>query len=245
MTKMTKMFFALLIMVMANQANAQLKFGVKAGLNLTNYGYNYAVPADEPNSNLNIGYHIGGIVNYTISDAFGVEAGLILSTRGASSDLNAGLDAGETVSGFDRTSATYLVIPINVTYTISKFEISTGPYIGIGLFGKNKYDYTVTEGADSFTNKGENAINFGNKIEFSELLSNENMLPMSALDLGWNIGVGYMISDMLRVNAAYSFGFSNLVPEVTGFPSGVQFNSSDFAYKNRAFTVGVSYFFGG
>ena len=68
----------------ANTAQAQVKFGVKAGLNLAN-----ASLAGEDNpidTKMKIGYQIGGVVDYPINEKVSLQSSLILSSKGYNID---------------------------------------------------------------------------------------------------------------------------------------------------------------
>ena len=238
MRKITKLSFILFIMVLAVKVNAQLSYGVKGGLNFTNFAFNFAKPSDEPTTQFKPGFHLGGVVSYLFNEMLYFESGLLLSTKGFSYNHEDEVGSGATVEGFDKSTITYLIIPIHVTYNIQKIQISTGPYIGIGLFGKRKYDYVINDGGpDPY--KGEETYKFISKVGPNDLKANE--IAIKGLDIGWEIGVGYMISDILKINAEFGLGLSNLIPEETDDPN---FNPADFKVKNRAVSVGVTYSFG-
>ena len=63
---------------------AQVSFGPKLGLNLSNLSwkqgeYGEAVNTQDPGYKMNIGWQFGGIVNIQAADAFAVRTGLVLN----------------------------------------------------------------------------------------------------------------------------------------------------------------------
>lgn len=239
MKNLIKLSLILVIMIFTTQVNAQLTYGVKAGLNFTNFGFNFAMPADEIDTQFRPGFHLGGIISYSLSDAMGIESGLAISTKGFNYNHKDEIGSGATVSGYDRSTITYLVIPVHVIYNIDKFQISTGPYIGFGLSGKRKFDFTIEDGGPD-REFGEEKYVFLSEVGPNDLGNNE--IAIKGLDFGWDIGVGYMISDLLSINAEFGLGLTNLTPKITDEPN---FDPADYKVKNKAFSVGVSYFFGG
>mgnify|MGYP003120202355 FL=1 len=77
-----KGFLVLLFVAFVTQAQAQLKYGVKAGLNINNISQNYANSDDEFETNARLGYHIGATVDYTLSDVISLQSGLLLTSKG-------------------------------------------------------------------------------------------------------------------------------------------------------------------
>ena len=238
MEKIIKLSLILFIMICVTQVKAQLSYGVKGGLNFTNFSFKFSKQADEPDTQLKPGFHLGAVVSYPLTEMFNIESGLMLSTKGFNYNHEDEIGAGATVSGFDRSTITYLVLPVHITYNINKIQLSTGPYIGTALFGKRKFDYVINDGGPD-PNKGEEKYKFISKVGPNDLKDNE--IAIKGLDFGWDIGVGYMISDILKINAEFGLGLSNLTPEETDDPN---FNPADYKTNNRSISVGVSYYFG-
>ena len=168
-----------------------------------------------------------------------IESGLTLTTKGYNYNHEDEIGPGATVSGYDRSTITYLVIPIHISYNIQKLQIFAGPYIGFGIAGKRKFDYIIEDGGpDPYI--GEEKYVFMSKVGSNDLKANE--IPIKGLDFGLDLGVAYMISDIIRINAEYGIGLTNLTPELTDIPN---FIPADYKTSNKAISIGVSYFFGG
>lgn len=216
----------LMLVAFVAQAQAQLKYGVKAGLNINNIAQNYAESDFETETKARLGFHIGATVDYNLSDILSLQSGLLLSSKGYSIDIEE--EYGDGAEGYERIILNYLEIPINFAYKTGDFQIFAGPYLAFGIGGKYKYD----DGTDSGDSKMKPV--FG-EIGEGDLEDDEN--PYSALDLGFNLGVGYQVGPML-INAGYSLGFANLNPGI----EGADFDPKDFKQSNRVISLSVSYF---
>ncbi len=115
---MKKTFVLLLLSFSAYTIQAQVNFGVKAGLNLTKFS-----GSDAGDNDFLLGYAGGGLVNYKLTDAVSVQGEVLYSLEGASSK-----EEGEKFSL--RTG--YINIPLLAQYNHSSgFYAETGPQLGI------------------------------------------------------------------------------------------------------------------
>ena len=177
---------SLMMLFVALQSFAQVKFGVLGGLNLSNYT---EIAGTSPKSNTS--FHIGGIAEYGINEKISVQSGLLLSIKGAAVELSG--------SGFSSTSTIkpqYLEVPITVAYKIdlgtAKLQLFGGPYIGIGIGGKIDASASVT-GGPSMSQSTD--IKFGSDL--------------ARTDFGLNIGAGIEYNNIL-LRAQYGLGLSNV-----------------------------------
>ncbi|MEQ8906445.1 porin family protein [Ekhidna sp.] len=223
-----KVFVVVAALALAYQASAQIKFGVKGGVNIANVSTNWKgdFAEDEPDLKSTFGYHIGAISDISFTDKFGFQPALLLSIKGAK-DEGAGYK--------DVTRFTYLELPLNARYNVTEsFSVLAGPYLGYGLSGKNTYkeDGEQEEKTD---------IKFGSgEIDYDTFDSSEEM-HARALDFGINLGVGYNISK-ITVGANYGMGLSNILPTITNVPGLGTIDSDDWKNSNRVFSVSVAYF---
>lgn len=115
-----------------------LKFGIKAGLNMSMMSSESASDFDR----LKPGFRIGGTVEYPLSDKLSLGSGLFFNNKGESYK-------------YESSSSTYnlnfLELPIHAIYKLNvegkDVFINGGPYIGMNLGGKriSKYDGDVTK----------------------------------------------------------------------------------------------------
>ncbi len=224
------------------QGFSQIKFGAKAGVLFTNAAFNYDDNDLEPASKMKVGYTIGPAVEYSFTDNLALQTGLFWATKGYATDLEDDLPEGVSIDGWDRSTLNYLEIPITFAYKIKDFQVFAGPYLAYCLGGKEKWDYTTTVevmGQSVSTDyKDDMKIkSFMGKVKEGDLDANE--APVSALDYGLNLGVGYQAGPVL-INLGYSLGLGNLMPDmdVEGFDRG------DFKSSNRVISLTASYYLG-
>ena len=242
MKYLSKVLLVLVFISFAAQSHAQVKFGVKGGLNPVNVGLDYEEKDLEPPTIMRLAYHIGATVDYSLSDALSVRFGLLLSSKGFSSDLEEIIgDAHEeeiNVEGYARVSFNYLEVPINMAYKINNIQVYAGPYFAIGTGGKSKSDYTIKFDGNEVSYSNDSKVNavFGD-IGEGDIGNDEG--AYNALDAGMNLGVGYLIGPML-ISAGYSWGFANLNPKY----ENSELDPKDYRITNRVITLSLSYFFG-
>lgn len=219
------------------QTQAQVKFGIKAGLNADNISQNYKDSDMESATNMRLAYHIGAIIDYGFNDILSLHTGLLLISKGYSWDLEEDFGNDAEVDGYFRANYNYLEVPFNFVYKMSEFQVYVGPYCAIGIGGIQKWDYIAswTDGE-----LGDDATgDYNLKPVFGEVMDgdfdNSDEGPYRALDYGVNFGIGYQLGPVL-VNAGYSHGLGNVVPEYEGD------DAKDYKISNRVITISASYF---
>lgn len=117
---MKKLIFFCTVMMAGFMANAQLSYGVKAGLNVANLSNSVGGKAL-------VGYHGGGLVNYAVSEKFALQAELLYSGQGCRYKV---ADFG-FVSLNQNVNLDYINIPILAQYYFApSFYVEAGPQIG-------------------------------------------------------------------------------------------------------------------
>lgn len=205
-----------LLMISVFQSSAQVKFGLKAGLNLANMVIKDKDEIYSKDFKSKAGYHFGVTAEYALNEALSVEPALLLSTKG--------FKMSESYSGDEYTTKAnlnYLEIPINGIYKMdfggTKLYVNAGPYLGFALSGKSKTtatgepDETTTIKIGSGTNK-----------------------DIKGLDFGANIGAGVEFG-VITFGLQYGIGLANLTNSTTA--SAIE--------KNKVFSVSVGYKFAG
>ncbi|MBL7913739.1 MAG: PorT family protein [Bacteroidia bacterium] len=161
MKKTLKIVLVLAISIASMQSvNAQIKFGPIAGLNISN------ISGDNSNDNsMLLGAHLGGLVNFSLSDNLSVEPQVLYSMKGANVEIENVVSGTETYV----YRLSYLEIPIWVRYQLeSGLNFQAGPHIGILLAaefdgedakdGLNSFDFGVGGGLGY---QMENGLGFG------------------------------------------------------------------------------------
>ncbi|MEN8137695.1 MAG: porin family protein [Bacteroidota bacterium] len=223
-----------LITLFSVSAQAQIKYGVKGGLNLSDIAQNLKDSDEEMDTKMRIGYHIGATVDYTINEKVSLQSGLLLTSKGfkvEDSESEAGFSADYKVSGI----VNYLEIPVHFAYKINDFQIYAGPYLAFGVGGKFKTEYSLTFNGNTESDSDETKLKpvFGEVAE-GDLEEDEG--AYNAFDYGLNFGIGYQVGPVL-LNAGYSLGLGNFVPKYEN-------SDNEDKVSNRVISVSATYFFG-
>ena len=212
--KINKLLIIVVAFTMTTKSFAQVKYGVKAGLNLANMLEKDDDETYSEDYSMKIGFHLGGTAEIPISEKFSVQPGLLFSTKGFKMKI-------EGIDGFFEdmninVNLNYLEIPINAIYKIelgsSKLCINTGPYLGYALSGKVSYD------------KDSESIDIGSSDDDD----------LKALDYGFNIGAGIEINDAITIGLQYGLGLGNLSIDT----------DNGYKLNNRVIGISVGYMFG-
>lgn len=161
-------------------SQAQLKFGVKAGLNVNNVSLkNLPSNVDEKNRN---GFFAGVTADFTVPlVGIGADASLLYDNKVVGMAENMGGDLNKT-----HKTLHYIDLPINVKYTIglsslASVYVATGPQFSWNIGDRHwRFDSSVTEGW--------------------ELKSSE---------FSWNVGCGATVLSHVRVGYNYNIGIGN------------------------------------
>lgn len=180
-----KILMAIIMMFVINFSEAQVKFGPKVGLNLTNMTV--------ISSNLSLGpvgktgVNFGFVSEIPLKNSFVLQPGILYSTKGSSYHYS-----GSDFSIFP----TYIEIPVNAMCKSSLGAIDllifAGPYAGYGVRGES---ISPAESEDIVYGTGSDK-------------------DMKAFDFGLNLGVGIEVVDF-QLTAQYGFSLTNLAPVTT------------------------------
>lgn len=125
---MKKLLLTVFAACMVFATSAQMKGGVKAGLNLATDTQEF--DGDKEKSDMKIGFHIGGYLTYDLSDALSIQPELIYNQMGGT----------DSEDGIDYTlKLDYISVPVMFTYKLGEqFNIQAGPQIGFLASAKIK-----------------------------------------------------------------------------------------------------------
>ncbi len=170
---MKKTLFAMLITLLAGSfiAEAQVAFGLKAGLNLTKLD----VKDPELSYNSRTGYHAGLFLRGRF-DKVGIQPELLLFTQNG--------DLESSVFGTAREKFTYVSIPVMLKfYPVGGLNIQVGPQFGFLVDGERDYNSFLGSGTQDITDyykKSDVSISVGGGYDFDFGLG---------LDVRYNVGV--------------------------------------------------------
>ena len=151
---MKKVLLTLITIVAVNAAvSAQMRFGVKGGLNLANISIN---PAQTGTSSL-LGFHGGLVLDAPLSESISIQPSLLFSQKGFSVDQS---------SITSKTTFNYLEIPVNFLYNVTDaLTVGAGPYLGYALSASSKATLNgQTQTKDADFDKEVNRIDYGLNI---------------------------------------------------------------------------------
>lgn len=151
-----------------------MKFGVKAGLNMTNFTGDF-------DSDAKTSFYVGGLVDFTVSDKFHVQPEVLYSMEGADDD--AGIS--------------YLRVPVMAKYYVAEgFNIQAGPELAFKVA-------TEEDVLDDMTKSMDFGLGFGAGYEMSSGLMFDARYNLGLNNIydgaggfdmkntGFQIGLGY------------------------------------------------------
>ena len=214
-------------------ASAQVRFGVKAGLNLASISYSddfISVAESVLETDLSTGmvpsFHVGAQAEFDCGGPIGLSVGAQLSVKGGKLSGD-GTALGQPFTFTSTASPMYLQVPVAVTFRKNGFYAGVGPYVGFGIGGKVK---NKTEAAGQTDEESED-IKFGSSEDDD----------FASLDYGAGIELGYEFSN-IRVSASYSLGLANIAPK--DMVDQAKDQGMDISAKNNVIGVSVAYMFG-
>jgi len=212
-------FLLALVTMAATSVQAQVSFGIRAGVNFSNVNGKDAAD-DKLENKLLPGFNAGVNVEIPVADEFFVQPGLLFTTKGA-----------KAKEGDGKTTIGYIELPINFLYKpelgTGKLLLGVGPYVAYGVTGK------VSDGDDS------ESIKFKSKSTAIDYAS-EGGRMLKPFDAGANVLVGYEFSNKLSAQLNAGLGLVNMTPKLSGTGSELL---KDQNFKNTTFGVSIGYRF--
>lgn len=219
---MKKILLTVMALSAFGVANAQLKFGAKAGVNLATLTGDFADDAK-----MKVGFNAGGLVEYKLMEKFALQAELLYSLQGAKTEDRDDYGFGQYDKSENKINLSYINIPILAKYYIVKgFHAEAGPQLGILISAKNKVEYTEVY------DDGDGLVTYN---ESSEVDIKDNL---KTVDFSFNIGLGYDFTENIFVGARYNIGLTNIY-DFDDFGFGF----TDYDAKNSVFSVNFGYKF--
>lgn len=151
MKKVFTAFMFAVALLAAVPSQAQVKFGLKGGLNVTDMSLSKEV-VDPSNKT---GFFVGPTIKVT------------LPIVGLGLDASALYDQRDAKLGEEKVSLRSINVPINVRYTfgmssLAAIYLAAGPQFGYNIGDKNVFSYVDEEGAGGFSLKKSNfSVNVG------------------------------------------------------------------------------------
>ena len=178
--KATKLMTLLLVVLVCISANAQVQFGAKAGLDLTNFW------GKETNHSLLLNYQAGLLIEYKFHSNFGIAPEVVFAAQGGKSTgkVTVQTDNGKLFADFLCYHMNYINVPVMFKYyTAPDFSIDFGPQMGFNVYSK-------------YTDADEKATDFKRWT--------------NAIDFGLGLGGTYDIDNHVFIQVRYTLGLSKV-----------------------------------
>ncbi|GAA0189292.1 porin family protein [Fulvivirga kasyanovii] len=178
-----------LFCISAGLANAQIKIGIKEGLNVASI--DYTTPLLDTETSALASFHLGAFFHYSLVEHFGLQAELMYSGQGAKIDFK---DYGVLT----KNKLNYLSLPLLAKYHASSgFTAEAGFSLDFLLSAKQSY-----EEIDAISGSG------------LQLTEQDLKDGLTGVDTKFLFGVGYEMASGLSFNARFAAGLSNISKSV-------------------------------
>lgn len=194
--------------VAALPAQAQVKFGVKAGLNVNSVSLKGNI-ADNLDSNNRTGFFAGLTADVTIPLAgLGADISLLYDNKVVGIDDGANIEANKTLH--------YITLPINAKYTIGLSSIAsvylaTGPQFSWNVGDRNWKSSDITEGwelkkSEFSWNVGAGATVFSHvRVGYNYNIAMGNTAETSIIQVGTQAVKGKLKNNTHQISLTYFF----------------------------------------
>lgn len=212
----TAAIVALSMMFGANNAQAQVKFGIKGGLNVTSMSLDKDKLLDTENQ---AGFFIGPTVKFTLPIVgLGIDASALYDQREAKikGDIN-----GNKVETSSKLKTQAINVPINVRY-----GVGLGSVANVFLFAGPQFGFNV-----------------GDKNQ--SLLKDAAEWKLKSSNFSVNVGLGFTVLSHLQVSANYNIACGKTGDVTVSDAAGATLQEliGKNGGKANAWQVGVAYYF--
>jgi opacity protein-like surface antigen len=216
---MKKLFLIVATVSLATGVYAQNKFGLKAGLNLSQESsgsikLDGTTLSESDASSILPGFHVGIYGNFGFNDHLGLQLEGVFSMQGGSESE----DAVTLKEHFN-----YINIPILLDIKpIPAFSIFVGPQIGFNIYNSIK--------------AGEESIS-GSDVDdlFEEMGCKVNVIDFAAV-----VGLQYTVMEHFTIGARYNIGFTSILGP-TSEAKDAKLSVSGIANRVIQFSVGWTF----
>ncbi|MBD0726072.1 hypothetical protein B6A10_12890 [Flavobacterium sp. L1I52] len=188
---MKKIILTVAAMFAFGFANAQeVKFGVKAGLNLSNF------TGDVENNSIKAGFQAGGLVEIKVSDKFSVQPEVLYSLQGTKIEEE-GTDVNFNMS--------YLNVPVMAKFYVADgFSLEAGPQIGFLLSANGKAEGVSIDIKDYFKST-DFSLNVGAGYDVAENVNIGARYGFGLSNIAKDSGSEKLHNSNIAIAVAYKF----------------------------------------
>jgi hypothetical protein len=192
----------LFITVNVRAQDMPVRFGVKAGVNLSNFTGDLYQDAKN-----RVGFNAGITMDYAFTENWYLMTGLEFTTKGAKAVFTESIPGVASAKETYKMSPSYLELPIHAGYKLGLSEstnlvLHAGPYLAYGLGGKVKYD------GKSVSENGVSQASAESNFFGKDGMANR-------FDFGLGIGAGLEFGN-IGVDLGYDFGLVNITKKMEG-----------------------------
>jgi hypothetical protein len=243
---MKKLLFFTVLTFFVITAQAQVKIGIRAGLNSAKLNAFYQEDASGSLNDGNefvglskplISFHAGLTFDIPLSDQFSFQPSVLYSGKGSNSQYtvyyyNEQTGVNDYVNAKIKSTPFYIDLPLHFVYKndlgAAKLLIGAGPYLSYGISGKTKADVTFIN-AKTTTSVEDNIA-----WSESDYNANDALEGINRFDAGLSVMLGMEFSEKFQVAVTYGFGLANTNPSYLDASSSY----------NRVLGISTAVFFG-
>ena len=218
---------AMLLICSAMQAQKPAAF-IKAGVNFANITITNDGSVND--NKMLTGFHAGVQGDIPLLPVLSVQPGLFFTVKGSKTQFGETTDANYYKA---TTNPMYIELPVNIVFKApvteqSKFYIGAGPYVAMGVAGKNKVNGKILGNAFSV----ENNIEWSDDDPTTGFEENAGYGIMKRFDYGLNGTIG-VEGNKAIFSVNYGYGLAKL-------QSGSN-SSADDKNKHRVISISLGY----
>ena len=215
------------------QSLIPVKYGIKVGLNFSNFNITPAIDGVKPTDNSSqMGIAAGFIVHIPLSDKWFINPEVLYSQKGASFNYafthDYELNQRDEYKTTNPLTLSYVELNPTISYKANdKLALNFGPSVSF-LIGE-KYDYTQDPVRD-ITNTAH--------------ILTDGLVETASLDVGLNLGISYFFTEHFFVDSRVYTGFLEVASATQPYEEIIN-NNPDPAYtlKNSAIVLSLAYLF--
>lgn len=257
---MKKVFLTMTALAVFGFANAQdaksnnqkVKFGVKAGLNVS------MLRSDDysnGNTKSKVGFHVGGLAEFNLSEKFALQPELLYSQEGGNYAFNT-VYLGTPYSFDQDITLSKINLPVIAKYyVIPGLSIEAGPQLDYIMTAKSDATVvvpgsgTIKYNTDMSDNTGTIVVIQNDGTSAAAPFSHDYRLKK--LNFGFNIGAGYQLPSMgLFFQTRYTLGLTSFTENdvfmagtVVGSGTAIDATQTGVSLKSSNFQFSVGYKF--
>ncbi len=222
--KKIRIVVAALLLLVVNNASAQISVGAKAGFNFTNINTTGAGGKQFPGIDDKVmkpGFNVGLFANYVLNNNVSIETGANAEMKGFA--INNEYRMGNYVEkNRIKYNLLYVTVPIDIRLNFGRFYFLAGPYFSVDAAGK----YKKNTDASGDNIKVKDDLHFGDE---EMALFNEGDHFRRA-DAGVGLAIGCEIIRNFGLRLGYDAGLLNIQPS----------GNSDNTIKNQSFSLSAT-----